>query len=199
VVKNFDDDDDDDDVGEVADEGINTDLDCIVKIDARNYSPSKGGGADTSNCGGADTSTPVDAMDCDDSTGCDEETKSRKNGVDRRKPCDDKPIVEFQRDEKSEFVFVYHLYVANKTYSKTSRGAPAYRVFMRRPPSSLSSSSSTLSTSSSPSASDLKTLFSSYRDGAPLLFASVAEGDDPSFVAYYDVTLPPAPVHFDVV
>ena len=83
--------------------------------------------------------------------------------------------------------------------SKTSRGAPAYRVFMRRPPSSPSSSSSTLSTSSSPSASDLKTLFSSYRDGAPLLFASVAEGDDPSFVAYYDVTLPPAPVHFDVV
>merc|ERR1712142_1022562 len=103
------------------------------------------------------------------------------------------------RDDELEFMFVYHLYVANKTYSKTSRGAPAYRVFMRRLPSSPSSSSSTLLTSTSPSASDLKTLFSSYRVGAPLLFASVAEGDDPSFIAYYDVTLPPAPVHFDVV
>ena len=93
--------------------------------------------------------------------------------------------------------------------SKSSRGAPAYRVFMKRSQvhhASTSSSSSASSSSSSssassvlPNASDLNFLFRSYRDGAPLLFASLADCDDPAFFVYYDVTLPPAPVNVDTV
>ena len=119
------------------------------------------------------------------------------SGEQRRGGKDGDYGVEEKRETRSDFHVVYHLYLANKSYSKSTCGAPAYRVFMQKAPASSSSTSS--SSSSLPSAADLQRLFSSFRDGAPLLFASLSAGDDPSFFTFYDITLPPAPVHIDSV
>ena len=130
--------------------------------------------------------------DDDETVGSGEQRRGGKDGG-RRVHGDHG--VEEKRETRSDFHVVYHLYLANKSYSKSTCGAPAYRVFMRKAPASSSSTSS----SSLPSAADLQRLFSSFRDGAPLLFASLSAGDDPSFFAFYDITLPPAPVHIDSV
>lgn len=91
-------------------------------------------------------------------------------------------------NEEKEYEVVFDLYLANKSYSKTGRGAPAYRVCLSR---ALLQGETT--TSKPPTSAELDRLLSGFRDGAPLLWAAV-DHETVSFFLHFDVSIPYAPV-----